>query len=515
MMTCALEEHDAVEPVAVEPNGLARYIPLAVWLVAIVALAWIPLKIISYGYLPPDDALRHTAKAVTQRDWNDILVLRPDFQTDHNPGWHWVLGQIHRATGLGTDGLVVVSVLGLYLLTVLAPIAFVRRPEAWLAALLVSTLTFPAFIGRVLLGRPFSMTIAVTLAVLLLWRRSDRSKPSALLLAGTTAMLAVCAWVHGSWYLFGIVVLAFALTGQWRSALWLGGCWLTGSFLGALLTGHPLLFLLNALRIAANCFSGNPLQRMLVLEFWPSDGNALAIFAVLAMVLWRYNLGGWSWQRLNSPVFMLAILGWILGLRVNRFYWDWAAPALVLWIALEFSEHFKRLLPAGALQRLGVATALSASLVFAVTADSGSRWTNALGIEFLSREDPEMAPWLPEDGAILYSADMGIFYQTFFKNPNARWRYMLGFESTFMPPEDLNIYRNIQRNFGSYKSYQPWVKKMQPGDRLAIRSAASSAPDIPGLEWHYTAREIWLGRKPKASTTDASQPVADGLADGF
>jgi hypothetical protein len=501
--TAAIDELEGVDELFAPPNPLRRYVPLAVWLVALVSLAWIPLKIISYGYLPPDDALRHVAKAITHREWSDILVLRDGAGMDHNPGWHWVLGQIHQATGLGSDGLLVFSVVGLYLLTILGPMTGFRRPEAWLAGLLVSAITFSAFIPRVLLGRPFALTIGVVLAILLLWRHADRDRPPPGLLLLTTGLLAISAWVHGSWYLFSVVIAAFALAGQWRASAWLTACWLAGSFFGACLTGHPVAFLANAVRIVINCFGGHPLQRMLVLEFWPSEGNALAIFAVAGLLLWRHTTGRWTWHCLNSPVFLLAVLGWILGLRVNRFYWDWSAPALLLWIALEFSEHFEHFLAFDGWRRVGVTAALGSSLVFAVTSDLGSRWTSALNIEFLSQDDPEMAPWLPEKGGILYSADMTIFYQTFFKNPNASWRYILGFESTFMPAEDLAIYRNIQRNFGSYKSFEPWVKKMKPADRLAIRSSLSTAPDIPGLEWHYTAREIWLGRKSKVAATSS------------
>src|SRR5690242_3634654 len=91
------------QPTAVAPgqgDWPSRWIPLATWLVAVILMAWIPFKILSYGYLPPDDALRHVAKAVTQRPWSEILVLRPDFQTDHNPGWHWMLARVHQWTQL-------------------------------------------------------------------------------------------------------------------------------------------------------------------------------------------------------------------------------------------------------------------------------------------------------------------------------------------------------------------------------------------------------------------------------
>ncbi len=41
---------------------LRRYVPLAVWVIVILTLLVIPLKIIQYGYLPGDDALRAPAR---------------------------------------------------------------------------------------------------------------------------------------------------------------------------------------------------------------------------------------------------------------------------------------------------------------------------------------------------------------------------------------------------------------------------------------------------------------------
>ena len=42
-------------------ESLRAYVPLAAWLIIVVTVLFIPLKIIGYGYLPPDDALRHAA----------------------------------------------------------------------------------------------------------------------------------------------------------------------------------------------------------------------------------------------------------------------------------------------------------------------------------------------------------------------------------------------------------------------------------------------------------------------
>src|SRR5665213_3936099 len=103
---------------------------------------------------------------------------------------------------------------------------------------------------------------------------------------------------------------------------------------------------------------------------------------------------------------------------------------------------------------------------------------------------------LPEKGGILYSADMTIFYQTFYKNPKADWRYILGFEATLMPRDDFEVYHKVLWNFGDSKAYTPWLLKMNLADRLVIRGGRGSPPSIPQLEWNYGVSGIWIGRLP-------------------
>jgi hypothetical protein len=68
-------------------------------LVLLLALLAVPLRVISFGCLPPDDALRHAAKAVSGKPWPEIRVMRSDITLEHNPGWHWLLQTLHRGTG--------------------------------------------------------------------------------------------------------------------------------------------------------------------------------------------------------------------------------------------------------------------------------------------------------------------------------------------------------------------------------------------------------------------------------
>jgi hypothetical protein len=102
---------------------------------------------------------------------------------------------------------------------------------------------------------------------------------------------------------------------------------------------------------------------------------------------------------------------------------------------------------------------------------------------------------------------MFIFYDTFFKNPHGDWRYMLGFEPTWMPKEDFEIYCNILWNDGATKAYLPWVNRMKPADRLVIRGDRAANPNIPQLEWNYAVTGIWVGRLPRQDTNGAPATI--------
>src|SRR5258705_3815183 len=145
---------------------IARYVPLLVWVIVVMTVILIPAKIISYGYLPQDDALRHTAKAVSGKPWSEILVMRNDFLIDPHPGWHAILGFIHRIQNSGPESLVVLSVAGLSVLVSLAVLPWLRRPETWLAALLIAAICVPRMMTRLHLVRPFLVTIIVFLLLI-------------------------------------------------------------------------------------------------------------------------------------------------------------------------------------------------------------------------------------------------------------------------------------------------------------------------------------------------------------
>ena len=477
----------------------SRLVPLLVLCVVIATVILIPLKIIGYGYLPVDDALRHAAKAVSDKDWEEILVLREDIKMDSHPGWHSILGLFHKTLALGPDSLVVFSVISLFIFFSLVPSLTLERPEAWIVSLLVAAVSNFTFLYRLFYGRPYIFTMAVLLFLCISWPKLESKKLDYKTFTILTLLMAASTWIHGSWHLFALPVVCFFLARRWKAAFRVSVATFAGIIIGATLTLHPFLFLRQTFFHTITAFTTHQLERMLVGEFQPFSGDVVMVIAVLGMLAWRYMRGAWNAKRIDNPVFIIIIASWALGFVSRRFWFDWGMPAACIWMAQEFQEALREKISFFARPRLILTIAIAGTLYLAVTNDIGSRWTQNLTDAYLSSEDPAQKEWLPAAGGIIYSNDMTIFYDTFFKNPHADWRYMLGFEPAMMPEEDLEIYRKIQWNFSASESFEPWVKKMRPEDRLVLRGGKSKVFDIPELEWSYVATGIWVAR-PRAKS---------------
>ncbi|MFA6320919.1 MAG: hypothetical protein WCY36_03580 [Candidatus Omnitrophota bacterium] len=479
------------------PDGLKELVPVIVFCIAMAAIICIPLRVMSYGFIPPDDAGRHAAKVISGKSWDEILVVRPEFKMDSHPGWHAILQAIHRISECDQDTLVFFSVVFLFILFCIIPIFFLDFPEAWLASILAFVVLSPNFIFRLFLGRPYIFTMTVILAICFIWPRLKDKKIPYIAMGILTALIAMSTWIHASWYLFALPIACFFIAREVRVGTRLAIATVIGVIVGASVTGHPYMFLKQTLTHMMFAFGGIQSRRLLVGEFQPFAGESLVVLFMLIIALWRKVRGKWDPHTFHDPIFILAVTGWALGFVATRFWTDWGMPAAIFWIMVQINDFFNEKVDATSLRRVFIASAISGILFLAVSADIDSRWTRNLIVEYLSSEDPKQAEWLPEPGGIIYSDDMTVFYQTFFKNPKAPWRYMLGFEPAMMPAEDLATLRRIHWNFESRKAFDPWVSKMGPKDRLIIRASQDAKPAISGLEWYYAATGTWIGRIPK------------------
>ncbi len=253
--------------------------------------------------------------------------------------------------------------------------------------------------------------------------------------------------------------------------------------------------------IALNGFGEHATSRTEVTEFRPFGGDTLGVIAFGALVGLRQLVKLDAPAFMRSPAFWLMCGCWMLGFRVVRFWGDWGWPALMVLMATDVERLLLLKFSADSVRRLLLAMILGTATFLAVTADYSSRYTENLTWQFLTPDEPEMAGWMPEKGGVLYSADMNVFYRTFYKNPTGDWRYILGYESTLMPAEDFQTYHNILWNHGAAKAYLPWVEKMKPADRLVIPGNSGDRPNLLQLEWNHGITGYWIGRLPRTNGT--------------
>ncbi len=401
-------------------NPLERYVPLLAWLIVVITLLVIPLRIISYGFLPGGDARRHVAKAFTDKPYTEILLLRSDYSMDHSPGWEKLLRHLHVTGGLNLDGLVSFSVVGLMLCVFYAPLPWLRRPEAWLAALLAQMIAIPEVMVRLSQARPLLITEGILIALLFTWGKADSKNPSPLKLALTCLGIALSVWMHGAWYLWALPLIAFFLARAWRSALWLTACVAVGIFAGALFTGKPIEFLRQALLIVADISREHLPQWLLVGELRPSYGefDTLALLAYVA--LWRRLRNQPQPDFFSQPIFWMIVLCWILGFKADRFWADWGVPAVLVWLTLQFEEILPSLWDAASPRRLVACGLLALPLFLHTTNDLDRRYTFNLNEYFSRRRRPRARRLAARKKRHLLQRPDGILLQHVLQKPHRR-----------------------------------------------------------------------------------------------
>jgi len=459
----------------------------------VLVILLIPALLLARGYFPTDDCLRHAAKAVDGRPWAEILVLRPGILEDPHTTWHGLLRCVHLATDCGVEGLILLTVAGLFALVLLAPLPWLRAPEAWLGAWVFAWISGGGQM-RLLLGRPFLVAMGCLVFLMTLWTR-DHARGPARRWWLTLALFCAAALFHGSWYLLALIPLAFLLAQRWREARGLLLAWICGSLLAGVLTGHPIAFLGGQLLHMRHAMAPLATAGPMVTEFAPSMGSGAMGMLLLGFLC--FKLGGErEGTLLGDPIFLLALVGWLLGLQVQRFWVDWGLPCAVLWLAFELEPRVLRFGSRAPVGRLVLAAGTCLAALLLVTTADDRRWSERTHENSIVTDRPELRGWLPGDGGILYAAHMAIFYDTFYRNPHAPWRYILGFEPAMMPDEDRATFQKVVTEYDNPAAFRPWLAKMRPVDRLAYFSGPSPRALFPGLQWYPVGRNIWLGRLP-------------------
>lgn len=472
----------------------SRWVPVLLLVTVLAVLLYTPLKVAGTGYLPPDDATRHAAKIIAGKPWTEILLLRPEAQCETHPGWDHILTAAQWVFGTDAGGLVAFSIVFLFLLIVLPPLLVVRRVEVVPMALLVLCVANFGMLERLLLGRPFLFTVAVPLVWAFAWR--GLTAPAWAWRPATCLVLitALASYCHGTWYLLLLPLTACALASEWRATWRVALCLAVGTMAGALLTGQPVAHLWLAIDNLVLAVGQPADATSLVSELQPFAGEFGSVVAVALVILFRHRAGLQPLFTARDPVFLLMLIAWVLGFKYRRFWFDWGEPALIAWLCLQFQDFVEHHLPVQAWRRLAVTAGVCLGLFLAITADTGGRWSNSSKVRRLSLNNAEHKALLPDPGGIIYGDSMSVFYNTFFENPQAPWRYALGFESGFMRPEDLQVYRRLQATGFAYAEYAPWVRKMTPADRLIVTGPATDPPYIDGLDWHWVNPTYWIGR---------------------
>ena len=483
--------------------------------IILLAFIYMPFKILSLGWTPPDDALRHVGFSMLDTKWSNILIIDEKFDTDHNAGWHQVLRFLRKHLQFEKGDLMMFSVAALFILVNVCGIISVPSPICWCVALLM-VLQFDGDIwSRLILGRPYMVSCAATLIILRLWGIRPLEEEKIPLLqkswfryAVTIFALTMTVWIHGTWYIMLIIPISFFIAGKMKEALQLTGCVLISTVIGALLTGNFLHFLYYHFVATFTIYSEDTYNWLLVTEnacgcqtvYW-------IVFAAILVFLCKYKNNKPLKDLAYDPVFMLVLLCWLGSILVRRFWIDWGRTALLVWISYRVGELISS---SESLKnpriRYCLALFMVAATVFSVTNDSSGRYTKAAfeqAIDFYSDSVREkMAGWEPEPGGIIYSDDMHAFYDHFYEYPDKPWKYILGFESGIMRPEDKKILRNIGYNGGVPDEYLPWIERMTEKDRIILRSVPGN---FPQLEWIRGNKCWWIGRLKREDEKENSQ----------
>jgi len=456
---------------------------IATILVVSVALLAAGMRIVDYGFIPPDDALRHAASVVADRPYTEVLLYDDGVgAVDTTPGWHAVLGALHRFVGFDRFALVSFGVFSLFAVFTITPLFLLRRPEAWGAALLLAIVANPGLPIRLALGRPFLLSSAAVVVFVIAWERlveDPRSRSGLVLCFGTAA---ITTWLHSTWFLLYAVPLAALLTGRRRATASLFGAVTAGILAGALLTLQPLTHLSYNVVHVVQTIGAVPSQ-LRVSELQPFTGasNYVAV-AALALLLVA-ALPELRTLSLRHAGVATVATGWVLGFSASRFWTDIGLPALIAMVALILDRVLSTRLAVRSGGRALVVLGLAAALFWSISANHGRRWESSPlpPLASIAAAPGGEEAWLPGEGGIVYTPDQRVFYAMYLLWPDGGWNYALGLERAVMRRADLEVLLAFLET-GAWAALQPWVDRMRPEDRMILNLGGRAPPDFDGVE---------------------------------
>ncbi|MGC4073493.1 MAG: hypothetical protein QM760_13465 [Nibricoccus sp.] len=284
--------------------------------------------------------MRHSAFAVDHRTWGEVLVLRENIldNVDSHPGWHGFLRMLHQQLDVDAEGLVVASFVITFFAFACVGLFASGAPLAWMVTLLVVYLVDGGVLMRVLLGRPFAISMAAALAIVFLWQRTPRL-PKITEYAVTSLLLALAIYIHPSWYLWLIFPPAFVLCGRWEDAFRFGTCLLIALVVATGFAQSYYNIVFYPIHHLLISITQDPLRGVhLVGEFQPGSGSLIVVMTVVA-TLAILSLRGRNWRSLVVRLdFCVMILGWVAGLYVMRFWSDWGSIGFIAWICFVLSS---------------------------------------------------------------------------------------------------------------------------------------------------------------------------------
>lgn len=463
-------------------------------ILVLLTIALIPIKILSYGFYPLDDAKRHCAFAVAEKDWTNILLMKKEYSFEHSPGWDYILRILHKL-GLDKYDLLDFSVIFYFIIFNIIGIIITKNALSWLNAIALESIFIGIYIERIISGRPF---IATTIAVILLYfiNNSNNLKISQkAIYCLSTLFISIAVWIHGSWYLFLIVPFTYFLAGKIKESLKLFIVIILATIIGASLSGQLTNFLYYHYHIPIDIFTEKIPVWCLAEEFqpmYPSFAWMFPLFAILAINI--KNKKNTLKQLFRSPEIILLLLSWCLGIYKRRFWYDFTCPIYIYILAIQLKDIYSVYLKENSIRvKYIILFFICLITYFSYTHDTNGRFSKRLldnmPIDF---NIEKLKTWKPGKNGIIYSDRMITYYTHFFEYPNENWKYVLGYEAAVMTNENKKIYRAIQYS-KQPNNYMPWVEKMNNDDRLILYN--KYIPELPGIEWIQGSRNYFIGRK--------------------